>query len=80
MMHWSSFFEDSKPTRVRADHDDEMSLVFGTSSWSNHGAPTLRVQPIVGQALKAHRFQLWMKTPPQKIQELMEAKEKHTEL
>ena len=39
----------------------------------------LDVQPAVGRALKAHRFQLWMKTLPQEIPELMEAKEKHTE-
>ncbi|KAM9192137.1 LOW QUALITY PROTEIN: cocaine esterase [Dugong dugon] len=40
----------------------------------------LNMQPTVGRALKAHRLQFWMKTLPQKIQALMEAKEKHTEL
>ncbi|XP_065781551.1 cocaine esterase isoform X1 [Muntiacus reevesi] len=40
----------------------------------------LNTQPAVGRALKAHRLQFWMKTLPQKIQELTETKEKHTEL
>ncbi|XP_037672104.1 cocaine esterase isoform X2 [Choloepus didactylus] len=40
----------------------------------------LDIQPMVGQALKADRFQFWMKTLPQKVQELTEAKEKHMEL
>ncbi|XP_010849380.1 PREDICTED: cocaine esterase isoform X1 [Bison bison bison] len=40
----------------------------------------LNTQPAVGRALKAHRLQFWMNTLPQKTQELMETKEKHTEL
>ncbi|KAM9607147.1 LOW QUALITY PROTEIN: cocaine esterase [Trichechus inunguis] len=40
----------------------------------------LNMQPTVGRALKAHRLPFWTKTLPQKIQALMEAKEKHTEL
>lgn len=40
----------------------------------------LSTQPAVGRALKAHRLQFWTKTLPQKIRELMEAEEKHTEL
>lgn len=40
----------------------------------------LNTQPVVGRALKAHRLQFWTKTLPQKTQELMETKEKHTEL
>uniref|UniRef100_A0AC11DJ77 Carboxylesterase 2 n=1 Tax=Ovis aries TaxID=9940 RepID=A0AC11DJ77_SHEEP len=40
----------------------------------------LNTQPAVGRALKAHRLQFWTKTLPQKTQELMETKEKHTEL
>lgn len=40
----------------------------------------LNTQPAVGRALKARRLQFWMKTLPQKIQELTETKEKHTEL
>ncbi|EPY84224.1 hypothetical protein CB1_000490073 [Camelus ferus] len=40
----------------------------------------LDMQPVVGRTLKAHRLQFWTKTLPEKMQELMEAKEKHTEL
>ena len=40
----------------------------------------LNLQPAVGRALKAHRLQFWTKTLPQKIQELKEAEENHTEL
>ncbi|KAM8776078.1 cocaine esterase-like [Rhynchonycteris naso] len=120
--HRFSFFKDSKPAYVKADHSDEKFFVFGTFFWSNHievteeeellsrtmmkywanfacngnpnteGLPLwpvydqeekylqLDIQPAVGRALKAHRLPFWMKTLPQKIQELMEAKQKHTEL
>ncbi|XP_005403771.1 PREDICTED: cocaine esterase-like isoform X2 [Chinchilla lanigera] len=40
----------------------------------------LDLQPAVGRALKAHRLKFWMETLPQKIQELKEAEENHTEL
>ncbi|XP_030858451.3 cocaine esterase-like [Gorilla gorilla gorilla] len=40
----------------------------------------LNLQPAVGRALKAHRLQFWKKTLPQKIQELEEPEERHTEL
>ena len=40
----------------------------------------LNTQPAVSRALKSHRLQFWMKTLPQKMQELMEAEKKHTEL
>ncbi|XP_066205155.1 cocaine esterase [Saccopteryx leptura] len=120
--HRPSFFKDSKPAYVKADHSDQKFFVFGTFFWSNHievteeeellsrkmmkywanfarnGNPNteglllwpvydqeekylqLDIQPAVGRALKAHRLRFWMKIPPQKIQELMEAKWKHTEL
>ncbi|XP_008048829.1 cocaine esterase [Carlito syrichta] len=40
----------------------------------------LDLQPAVGRDLKAHRLQFWMKSLPQKIQELKDAEKKHTEL
>ncbi|CAD7689020.1 unnamed protein product [Nyctereutes procyonoides] len=40
----------------------------------------LNTQPAVSRALKSHRLQFWTKTLPQKMQELMEAEKKHTEL
>jgi hypothetical protein len=40
----------------------------------------LNIQPTVGRALKVSKLQFWTKTLPQKIQELKEAKKKHTEL
>uniref|UniRef100_A0A8C6CMM7 Carboxylic ester hydrolase n=1 Tax=Moschus moschiferus TaxID=68415 RepID=A0A8C6CMM7_MOSMO len=40
----------------------------------------LNTQSAVGRALRDHRLQFWMKTLLQKTQELMETKEKHTEL
>ncbi|XP_025282190.1 cocaine esterase isoform X1 [Canis lupus dingo] len=40
----------------------------------------LNTQPAVSRALKSHRLQFWMKTLPQKMQELMQAEKKHTEL
>ncbi|XP_007649705.1 liver carboxylesterase-like isoform X2 [Cricetulus griseus] len=40
----------------------------------------LDIQPAVGRALKATKLQFWTKTPPQKIHELMGAKDKHAEL
>ncbi|XP_040838501.1 cocaine esterase-like isoform X1 [Ochotona curzoniae] len=40
----------------------------------------LRVQPAVGQALKAHRRPFWDQMLPQKMQELMQAEQNHTEL
>lgn len=40
----------------------------------------LNLQPAVGRALKAHRFQFWTTALPQKIQELEEPEEIHTEL
>ncbi|KAL4835838.1 hypothetical protein H8958_006320 [Nasalis larvatus] len=40
----------------------------------------LNLQPAVGRALKAHRFQFWKTVLPQKIQELEEPEEKRTEL
>ncbi|XP_036348650.2 cocaine esterase-like [Ochotona princeps] len=40
----------------------------------------LNTQPAVGQALKAHRHRFWTQTLPKKIQELMRAEQKHTEL
>ncbi|KAH0520548.1 Liver carboxylesterase [Microtus ochrogaster] len=40
----------------------------------------LDIQPAVGRALKARKLQFWMKTLPEKIQELKRTQEKHTEL
>ncbi|XP_013010430.1 cocaine esterase isoform X2 [Cavia porcellus] len=40
----------------------------------------LDIQPAVGRALKASRMKFWREILPQKIQELKEAEEKHTEL
>uniref|UniRef100_A0A8C2QF74 Carboxylic ester hydrolase n=1 Tax=Cricetulus griseus TaxID=10029 RepID=A0A8C2QF74_CRIGR len=40
----------------------------------------LDIQPAVGRALKATKLQFWTKTLPQKIHELMGAKDKHAEL
>ncbi|XP_040838510.1 cocaine esterase-like [Ochotona curzoniae] len=40
----------------------------------------LKVQPAVGQALKAHRRHFWAQTLPKKMQELMWAEQKHVEL
>ncbi|XP_034378070.1 pyrethroid hydrolase Ces2e-like [Arvicanthis niloticus] len=117
-----SFFKDSKPPHVKADHGDEILFIFrsfwgGTQVdlteeeellsrrmmkyWANfarHGNPNseglphwpvfdhneqylqLDTQPAVGRALKARRLQFWTKTLPQKIQELKDIEDRHTEL
>ena len=35
--HRPSFFKDTKPPHVRADHGDEMFFVFGTAFWKGYG-------------------------------------------
>ncbi|XP_028624359.1 cocaine esterase-like [Grammomys surdaster] len=120
--HRPSFFKDSKPPHVKADHGDEILFIFrsflgGTQVdlteeeellsrrmmkyWGNfarQGNPNseglphwpvfdqdeqylqLNTQPAVGRALKARRLQFWTKTLPQKIQELKDTEDRHTEL
>ncbi|XP_037062371.1 acylcarnitine hydrolase-like [Peromyscus leucopus] len=120
--HPSNFFKDVRPPDVKADHDDEISFVFGSSFWGSkfdfteeeellsrkimkywaifarHGNPNsmdlphwpvfnqdeqylqLDIQTNVGYALKANRMQFWTKILPQKIQQLKDVENKHTEL
>ncbi|XP_062969198.1 cocaine esterase-like [Cynocephalus volans] len=71
MKYWANFARNGNPNSEGLPHwpvfDQEERYL------------QLNIQPAVGQALRAHRFQFWTKTIPQKIQELMEA-EKHVEL
>ncbi|XP_032743529.1 acylcarnitine hydrolase-like isoform X1 [Rattus rattus] len=120
--HRPSFFKDSKPPHVKADHGDEILFIFrsfwgGTQVdlteeeellsrrmmkyWANfarQGNPNseglpywpvfdhdeqylqLDTQPTVGRALKAKRLQFWTKTLPEKIRELKDTEDRHTEL
>nr|XP_042133150.1 pyrethroid hydrolase Ces2e-like isoform X2 [Peromyscus maniculatus bairdii] len=120
--HVTNFFKDGRPPHVKADHDDEISFVFGSSFWGSkfdfteeeellsrkimkywanfarHGNPNsmdlphwpvftqdeqylqLDIQPTVSYALKANRMQFWTKILPQKIQQLKDVGNKHTEL
>ncbi|EDL92344.1 rCG51587 [Rattus norvegicus] len=120
--HRPSFFKDSKPPHVKADHGDEILFIFrsfwgGTQVdlteeeellsrrmmkyWANfarQGNPNseglpywpvfdhdeqylqLDTQPAVGRALKAKRLQFWTKTLPEKIRELKDTEDRHTEL
>ncbi|XP_012666584.1 cocaine esterase [Otolemur garnettii] len=72
MKYWANFARNGNPNGDGLPHwpvfdEEEQYLQLDT-------------QPTVGRALKAHRLQFWTKTLPQKMQELMEAKEEHTEL
>ncbi|XP_053459635.1 cocaine esterase-like isoform X2 [Nycticebus coucang] len=72
MKYWANFARNGNPNGDGLPHwpvfDQEEQYL------------QLDIQPTVGRALKAHRLQFWTKTLPQKMQELMEAKEEHTEL
>ncbi|KAM5133469.1 cocaine esterase-like [Callospermophilus lateralis] len=72
MKYWANFARNGNPNGEGLPHwplftQDQQYL-------------QLDIQPAVGQALKAHRLQFWTKTLPQKIQELKEAEDKHTDL
>ncbi|KAG3257103.1 cocaine esterase-like [Ictidomys tridecemlineatus] len=72
MKYWANFARNGNPNREGLPHwplfDQDQQYL------------QLDIQPAVGQALKAHRLQFWTKTLPQKIQELKEAEDKHTDL
>ncbi|XP_008561566.1 PREDICTED: cocaine esterase-like [Galeopterus variegatus] len=72
MKYWANFARNGNPNGEGLPHwpvfDQEERYL------------QLNIQPAVGQALRARRFQFWTKTIPQKIQELMEAEKKHMEL
>uniref|UniRef100_A0A8C5Z4G6 Carboxylic ester hydrolase n=1 Tax=Marmota marmota marmota TaxID=9994 RepID=A0A8C5Z4G6_MARMA len=71
MKYWANFARNGNPNGERLPHwplfDQDQQYL------------QLDIQPAVGQALKAQRFQFWTKTLPQKIQE-QGTQVKHTEL
>ncbi|XP_020031170.1 pyrethroid hydrolase Ces2e-like [Castor canadensis] len=72
MKYWANFARNGNPNSKDLPHwpmfnQEEQYL-------------QLNIQPTVGRALKVSKLQFWTKTLPQKIQELKEAKKKHTEL
>nr|XP_051702886.1 cocaine esterase-like [Oryctolagus cuniculus] len=72
MKYWANFARNGNPNGEGLLHwpmfdQDERYL-------------QLNVQPAVGQALKARRLQFWTHTLPQRVQELRDAEQKHTEL
>ncbi|KAG3257104.1 cocaine esterase-like [Ictidomys tridecemlineatus] len=71
MKYWANFARNGNPNGEGLPH---WPLLDKDQEYLQ-----LDIQPAVGQALKAHRLQFWTKTLPQKIQELKEAEDKHTE-
>ncbi|XP_063467830.1 cocaine esterase-like isoform X2 [Symphalangus syndactylus] len=72
MKYWANFARNGNPNGEGLPHwplfnQEEQYL-------------QLNLQPVVGRALKAHRLQFWKKALSQKIQELEEPEERHTEL
>ncbi|XP_006878965.1 PREDICTED: cocaine esterase [Elephantulus edwardii] len=72
MKYWANFARNGNP--------NGKGLPFWPTFDQENQYMQLNLQPEAGRALKAHRLQFWMKTVPQKIQELTEAKAKHAEL
>ncbi|XP_003510979.1 acylcarnitine hydrolase [Cricetulus griseus] len=72
MKYWANFARHGNPNSMDLPHwptfnQDEQYL-------------QLDIQPTVGHALNANRMQFWTEILPQKIQELKEVENKHTEL
>ncbi|KAG8521789.1 Cocaine esterase [Galemys pyrenaicus] len=72
MKYWANFARNGNP--------NSKDLPYWPEFDQEHQYLQLNLQPVASRALKASRLQFWTKTLPQKIQELAQAKEKHTEL
>ncbi|XP_048211353.1 pyrethroid hydrolase Ces2e-like isoform X14 [Perognathus longimembris pacificus] len=72
MKYWANFARNGNPNSEDLFHWPMFD--------QNGHYLQLDLHPAVGQALKASRLKFWTKTLPQKIQELMGAKEEHLEL